>query len=157
MSAAQRMKGRGEQANEHSTAQSYDRYLRVHSPYTFHTKDVVYKNIKLDLYFIFKNISRTCSVSVLEENCSGSDNHLLQPAGFWKRSVLGPLPLPRFCFASPKCSYFTSSYPTYLFGSGCHRQPLPLPKPFQPVCLQRRIIAKVSLKTLICARRETIR
>ena len=77
MSAAQRMKGRGEQANEHSTAQSYDRYLRVHSPYTFHTKNVVYKNIKLDLYFIFKNISRTCSVSVLEENCSGSVNYLL--------------------------------------------------------------------------------
>ena len=77
MSAAQRMKGRGEQANEHSTAQSYDRYLRVHSPYTFHTKNVVYKNIKLDLYFIFKNIVRTRSISVLEENCSGSVNHLL--------------------------------------------------------------------------------
>ena len=77
MSAAQRMKGRGEQANEHSTAQSYDRYLRVHSPYTFHTKNVVYKNIKLDLYFIFRIFLRTCSVSVLEVNCSGSVNHLL--------------------------------------------------------------------------------
>ena len=68
MSAAQRMKGRGEQANEHSTAQSYDCYLRVH---------VVYKNIKLDLYFIFKNILRTYAVLVLEKNCSGSVNHLL--------------------------------------------------------------------------------
>ena len=29
----------------------------------------------------------------------------------------------------PKCSYFTSSYPTDLFGSGCYKQPLPLPKP----------------------------
>ena len=34
-----------------------------------------------------------------------------------------PLPLP------PKCSYFSSSYPTHLFGSGRQKQPLPLPKP----------------------------
>ena len=33
------------------------------------------------------------------------------------------LPLPS------KGSYFTSSYPTHLFGSGCYKPPLPLPKP----------------------------
>ena len=34
-----------------------------------------------------------------------------------------PLPLP------PKRSYFISSYPTHLFGSGWQKQPLPLPLP----------------------------
>ena len=34
-----------------------------------------------------------------------------------------PFPLP------PECSHFTSSYPTHLFGSGCLKQPLPLPLP----------------------------
>ena len=33
-----------------------------------------------------------------------------------------PLPLP------PKSSFFTSCYPSNLFGSGCYSQPLPLPK-----------------------------
>ena len=47
---------------------------------------------------------------------------VLEAVDFRAASAL-PLPLP------PKRSYFISSYPTHLFGSGCHCQPLLLPLP----------------------------
>ena len=67
----------------------------------------------------------------------------------WKLSIFGLLPplhpLPA------KCSYFTSSYPIRLFGSGCHSQPLPppLPKPwFSLHDLEKNLVAVKSFYTL---------
>ena len=66
---------------------------------------------------------------------------------YWKRSILGPLP-PLPLPLPQKCSYFTSSYPTHLFGSGRYSQPLPLPLPKH--CMHDRFF--LYLRLLDCPR-----
>ena len=56
---------------------------------------------------------------------SAALSSVLEAVDFRTASAASALPLP----LPPKCSYFTSSYPTHLFGSGWQNQPLPLPLP----------------------------
>ena len=86
----------------------------------------------------FRNLKASTPAStskymVFWVNTHGPSLQPKEPESFVKGSVLEAVNL-RAASASalpfpPKRSYFISSYPPHVFGSGCKKQPLPLPLP----------------------------